>query len=126
MVEIDKLTGEETLTSLPNSMKQLAPDTWDEAELIIKPRSLMYGVYKLSFYSRVWDTNVEDPLFTRILPFVKASKKNYSMQFMLIKQIKYTYILLQRIKNLLNFVGYLQLHRNCTFSSYCEYGRRYG
>ena len=86
-VEIDKLTAEETLTSLPNSMKQLAPDTWDEAELIIKPRVLMYGVYKLSFYSRVWDTYDEDPLFTRVLPFVKASNKNYEMQFLLIKQI---------------------------------------
>ena len=76
IVEVDELTGEETLTSLPHSMKQLAPKSWNEAELIIKPRTLMYGIYKLEFHSRMWDTNDEDPLFTRVLPFVKASHKS--------------------------------------------------
>ena len=66
------LTGEETLIPLAESIQELAPDSWSESELIFQPRTLMYGVYKLIFHSRMWDVNDADPLFTRALPFAKV------------------------------------------------------
>eukprot|EP00095_Tigriopus_kingsejongensis_P010701 maker-scaffold179_size282488-snap-gene-0.18 protein:Tk10701 transcript:maker-scaffold179_size282488-snap-gene-0.18-mRNA-1 annotation:"hypothetical protein IscW_ISCW000316" len=39
------------------------------AELIIPPRTLEYGTYKLRFYSRMWDDSDQDPLWTRKMPF---------------------------------------------------------
>ena len=47
----------------------IAPDSYDKAELIIPPKALEYGVYKLRFYSRMWDDNPEDPNWTHKLPF---------------------------------------------------------
>lgn len=32
-------------------------------------RALMYGVYKVTFFSRMWDEDDEDPNWTRQLPF---------------------------------------------------------
>ena len=71
-VELDKVTEEEILTTLETPIKELAPDTFEEAELKILPRMLMYGVYKLIFYSRMWDTDDADPIMTRTLPFIKV------------------------------------------------------
>ena len=71
-VDVDVLTGEETLIPLAESIQKLAPDSWSESELIFQPRTLMYGVYKLIFHSRMWDVNDADPLFTRVLPFAKV------------------------------------------------------
>ena len=71
-VDVDVLTGEETLIPLVESIQELAPDSWSESELIFQPRTLMYGVYKLIFHSRMWDVNDADPLFTRVLPFAKV------------------------------------------------------
>jgi hypothetical protein len=51
------------------SIADVAPDTSSNAELIIPRRGLTYGVYKLIFLSRMWDDNVEDPMWTRKLPF---------------------------------------------------------
>ena len=48
---------------------EIAPDWYDKAELTLAPRSLAYGVYKLKFYSRMWDDRDEDPNWTRKLPF---------------------------------------------------------
>ena len=57
----------EILTIL--DIENVAPDTKSKAELIIPPRALPYGVYKLLFYSRMWDESFEDPMWTRKLPF---------------------------------------------------------
>ena len=72
-VEVNKVTGQENLTTIQTPIKELAPDSFNEAQLVILPRMLMYGVYKLIFYSRMWDTNDADPLFTRSLPFIKVA-----------------------------------------------------
>lgn len=53
----------------PLTIDDIAPDTKNQAELIIPPRALTYGVYKLKFYSRMWDESFEDPMWTRNLPF---------------------------------------------------------
>ena len=41
----------------------------DSAELIIPLRSLDYGTYRLVFNSRMWDSSIADPNWTRKLPF---------------------------------------------------------
>jgi hypothetical protein len=51
------------------SIADVAPETSGNAELIIPPRGLNYGVYKLRFFSRMWDDSFEDPMWTRLLPF---------------------------------------------------------
>ena len=40
-----------------------------KAELIIPARALEYGVYKIRFFSRMWDDRIEDPMWTQKLPF---------------------------------------------------------
>ena len=40
----------------------------------------MYGVYKLIFYARMWDTDDEDPILTRKLPFIKVIKNSVVQQ----------------------------------------------
>ena len=120
-VDVDDITGEETLTTLPDSVDQLAPDSWNQAELILKPRTLMYGVYKLIFSSRMWDTNDADPLFTHVLPFVKVYDINLiRLSNPLVGNICKRISLLS-ISNYY-LIGYLHLHRNCTLSTKCEYG----
>ena len=57
----------EELTIL--DISTIAPDTMSKAELIIPARSLSYGVYKLRFFSRMWDERIEDPMWTHKLPF---------------------------------------------------------
>lgn len=61
----------EELTVL--DMSQIAPNSMDKSELIIPPRALGYGTYKLTFYSRMWDERPEDPLWTRKLPFERSA-----------------------------------------------------
>ena len=50
-------------------MSTIAPLTMHSAELIIPLRSLDYGTYKLVFSSRMWDSSIADPNWTRKLPF---------------------------------------------------------
>ena len=57
----------ETVTLL--DIMEIAPEWYDKSELVIEPRSLLYGIYKLKFHSRMWDDNDEDPNWTRKLPF---------------------------------------------------------
>ena len=57
----------EVLTQL--NADDIAPDTRQQAQLIIPARSLVYGVYKLKFFSRMWDDRIEDPMWTKKLPF---------------------------------------------------------
>ena len=52
-----------------DALSALAPLTWESAELIIPALSLDYGSYKLVFNSRMWDTSIADPNWTRKLPF---------------------------------------------------------
>eukprot|EP00094_Tigriopus_californicus_P011733 TCALIF_11336-PA protein Name:"Similar to lov-1 Location of vulva defective 1 (Caenorhabditis elegans)" AED:0.02 eAED:0.02 QI:96/0.94/0.83/1/0.71/0.80/36/119/3138 len=65
--DVNIVTGEEKLTLV--DILSVAPDTYDMADLIIPPRTLLYGTYKLRFFSRMWDYGDEDPLWTRKLPF---------------------------------------------------------
>ena len=39
--------------------------------LLFVTRTLGYGIYKLRYIMRMWDSNVADPLFTHKLPFEK-------------------------------------------------------
>ena len=76
-VDVNYITGEENLTAPanwnpPTSMQELAPNTHELAELVLQPRTLLYGIYKLKFFSRMWDTNDADPVFTRTLPFERV------------------------------------------------------
>ena len=66
--EVDISSGFETLTSM--DLSAIAPSTYTNAELIIPQRSLMYGIYKITFTARMWDDSIEDPNWTRKLPFV--------------------------------------------------------
>lgn len=65
--DVNIVTGDETLTLV--DILKVAPDTYDMADLIIPPRTLLYGTYKLRFFSRMWDYGDADPLWTRKLPF---------------------------------------------------------
>ena len=47
----------------------IAPDTFENSELIIPGLSLPYGIFKLVFTSRMWDDSIADPNWTRKLPF---------------------------------------------------------
>ena len=65
LVSLD--SEDESLTLI--DIVPISPTSYDKADLIIPPRSLAYGVYKLRFYSRMWDENPEDPNWTHKLPF---------------------------------------------------------
>ena len=76
-MDVDYITGKENLTDpsrwdTPTSIAELAADTYQLSELIFKPRLLQYGIYKLKFFSRMWDSNDADPVFTRTLPFERV------------------------------------------------------
>jgi hypothetical protein len=48
----------------------LAPLTIENPELIIPPRSLGYGTYKITFTARMWDDTIADPNWTKKFPFL--------------------------------------------------------
>ena len=50
-------------------MQIVAPLTFQAPELIIPPRSLLYGTYKVTFTARMWDDSIADPNWTKKLPF---------------------------------------------------------
>ena len=62
-------TAQEVLTL--EDILEISPDTYDKATLVIPAPTLMYGIYKLKFFSRMWDVNEADPVMTHILPFEK-------------------------------------------------------
>ncbi len=64
---ISETMGTESLTKLP--IKELTPQTHNKSQLMLTPRSLPYGIYKLRFFVRMLDLKDEDPYLTRILPF---------------------------------------------------------
>ena len=50
-------------------ISSIAPSTYENSELIIPLRTLPYGIFKLIFTSRMWDDRIDDPNWTRKLPF---------------------------------------------------------
>ena len=117
------LTGEETLIPLAESIQELAPDSWSESELIFQPRTLMYGVYKLIFHSRMWDVNDADPLFTRVLPFAKVIWFHWSsfLCWYYISNFITLSSLFVYIFDLL--LGYLHVYWNCSICPERKHGR---
>ncbi len=67
IAQVNTSTFDEELSLLPIAF--VAPDTMNDASLIIPSRGLTYGIYKLRFYARMWDESDEDPMWTRKLPF---------------------------------------------------------
>ena len=91
LAKVNPDSGREGLRALP--AEKVAPTTHQMAELTIRPRMLLYGVYKLTFTSRsgirgrlllvffllhsnvfhlttrMWDRDESDPNWTRQLPF---------------------------------------------------------
>ena len=65
--DVNISNGFETLTS--EDLSVVAQSTYTSSELIIPQRSLMYGIYKITFTSRMWDDSISDPNWTRKLPF---------------------------------------------------------
>ena len=86
-MEVNISTGEETLTR--QEMKMVAPLTMESSELIIPSLTLAYGTYKLVFNSRMWDTSIADPNWTRKLPFFNDAS---------------TYIKIKKSPLLVNFI----------------------
>ena len=86
LVDFNVTTGEEKLTQMVGKFKcfqfhnvfnililkdisSIAPSTYENSELIIPLRTLPYGIFKLIFTSRMWDDRIDDPNWTRKLPF---------------------------------------------------------
>ena len=65
--EVNISNAFETLTAM--NMKDVAPETMQNAELVIPIRSLDYGTYRFTYTARMWDDNPEDPNWTHKFPF---------------------------------------------------------
>ena len=96
------------------SIAEIAPDSWQQSELVFKPRTLMYGIYKLLFYSRMWDANDADPLFTRVLPFMKVHGM-IIVDYPIICLFSYTSLVMHN--GIFIIVGYVHVYRGRTIST---------
>ena len=48
---------------------EISPDTMEMADMIVPSLTLPYGIYKIKFFSRMWDLDENDPSWTHKLPF---------------------------------------------------------
>ena len=66
--EVNIENGQEVL--IKQDLSVIAPQTFEGQELIIPPRSLSYGTYKIKFIARMWDATIADPNWTQKFPFI--------------------------------------------------------